>query len=146
MVLILSVSLSWLWIYILLVVLLNVMYDEMSNKQRNTEGVVSIMTHPFVMFNVSASFCTARAFVMVRAQCACADRPCSSDIYTTRERERKMLWSCSKTAWLKRCSLSPATVAVLSLLAVGASTQTGMHSILLSSHVDRDMCFLDRAT
>ena len=128
------------------------MYDKMSNKRRNTEGVVSIMTNPFVMFNVCASFCTARAFVMVRAQCACANRPCSGDIYTTRERERKMLWSCSKTAWLKRCSLSPATVAVLSLLAVGASTQTGttgtesMHSILLSLHVDRDMCFLDRAT
>ena len=89
---------------------------------------------------------------MVRTQCACADRPCSSEIISThneRERERKMLWSCSKTAWLKRCSLSPATVAVLSLLAVGASTQTGtegMHSILLSLHVDRDMCFLDRAT
>ena len=90
---------------------------------------------------------------MVRAQCACANRPCSSEhLDNERERERKMLWSCSKTAWLKRCSLSPVTVAVLSLLAVGASTQTGttgtesMHSILLSLHVDRDMCFLDRAT
>ena len=62
-----------------------VMYDEMSNKRRNTEGVV---TNPFVMFNVSASFCTARAFVMVRAQCACANRPCSS-VSTQRERERE---------------------------------------------------------
>ena len=112
------------------------MYDKMSNKRRNTEGVVSIMTNPFVMFNVSASFCTARAFVMVRAQCACADRPCSY-LHNERERERKMLWSCSKTAWLKRCSLSPATVAVLSLLAVGASTQTGTtgtesHSVVVA--------------
>ena len=97
---------------------------------RNTEGVVSITC--------------LRHFVL--------HRPCSSEHLlspTQRERERKMLWSCSQTAWLKRCSLSPATVAVLSLLAVGASTQTGtesMHSILLSLHVDRDMCFLDRAT
>ena len=127
----------------MLYVLLYVMYDEMSNKRRNTEGVVSIMTNPCL-----------RHFVLCAHLLWCAPAQighAAMNIYYLQhnERERKMLWSCSKTAWLKRCSLSPATVAVLSLLAVGASTQTGtasMHSILLSLHVDRDMCFLDRAT
>ena len=63
------------------------MYDEMSNKRRNTEGVVSIMTNPIVMFNVSASFCTARLWCAPNAP-AQIGHAAVKHLHMRRERER----------------------------------------------------------
>ena len=140
------------------------MYDKMSNKRRNTEGVVSIMTNPFVMFNVSASFCTARALLWCAPNAPAQIGHAAVNTYTTRERERdvvELLSDCLAQVVFTvssycRCSLAVSCGRLhtdwYAFHSVVVARGTGICVFLIVQRDccrftwDRDMCFLDRAT